>query len=93
MNVRVLPLMSRARHRLLAAALVLMVLPACQQQRLARLEAAQQQQARELLQLKQALAERDEDVAQLEACVDELEGTVYEADSAAVGEAPAVTQL
>ena len=92
MNFRVLTPAYNAARPLLAAALFLL-LPACQPQRLARLEAVQQQQARELLELKQALAERDEEVAQLGACVDELEGTVYEADSAATGDAPQVTHL
>ncbi|MCI1186793.1 hypothetical protein MON38_05135 [Hymenobacter sp. DH14] len=68
-----------SRLSLLAAALVV-VLPACQpgQARLAQLEAAQQQQAREIAALKQQLAEREEEVAQLETCVDDLENTVYE---------------
>jgi len=56
------------------------VLPACQsgQARLARLEATQQQQAREIAVLKQQLADKEEEVAQLETCVDDLENTVYE---------------
>ena len=55
-------------------------LPACQpgQARLAQLEATQQQQAREIAALKQQLADREEEVAQLETCVDDLENTVYE---------------
>ena len=64
-----------------------------QQQRLERLEAAQQQQARELAGLKQVLAERDAEVAELEACVDDLEGAVYEPDSAAYDEGPRLRQL
>jgi uncharacterized coiled-coil protein SlyX len=70
-----------ARRGLLAAALA-MALPACQQ-RLERLEAVQQAQARELAMLRQQLAERDEEVAQLEGCVDDLENAVYEDDSTA----------
>ena len=62
-------------------------LSACQanQQRLAQLEATQQQQARELAALRQQLAEKEEEVAQLETCVDDLENAVYEdeGDSAA----------
>jgi uncharacterized coiled-coil protein SlyX len=58
---------------LLAAAL-----PACQDPRLAQLEATQQQQARELAALRQRLAEKEEEVAQLETCVDDLESAVYE---------------
>ncbi|MFD2721230.1 hypothetical protein ACFST9_21120 [Hymenobacter monticola] len=58
----------------------LLALPACQadQQRLAQLEAIQQQQARELAALRQQLAEKEEEVAQLETCVDDLENAVYE---------------
>ncbi|MBJ6108628.1 hypothetical protein JAO73_06395 [Hymenobacter sp. BT523] len=73
------------------AALVLAValaLPACQDPRLARLEAVQQQQARELARLRQQLAERDEEVQQLENCVDDLESTVYADDSTADDEEP-----
>ncbi|MDO7850584.1 hypothetical protein [Hymenobacter convexus] len=71
-----------------SVALALMTaLPACQadQQRLAQLEAVQQQQARELATLRQQLAEKEEEVAQLETCVDDLESAVYEdeGDSAA----------
>lgn len=53
---------------------------ACQpnQARLAQLEATQQQQAREITALKQQLAEKEETVAQLETCVDELENAVYD---------------
>jgi uncharacterized coiled-coil protein SlyX len=71
-------------QRLLFARLIaawwLLALPACQadQQRLARLEATQQQQARELAALRQQLAEKEEEVAQLETCVDDLENAVYE---------------
>ena len=68
----------------LLLALVL-ALPACQadQQRLARLEAVQQQQARELAALREQLADKEEEVAQLETCVGDLENAVYEdADSA-----------
>jgi uncharacterized coiled-coil protein SlyX len=78
---------------LLALALAL---PACQQQRLARLEAVQQQQARELVRLRQQLAEREEEVAQLETCVDDLESAVYDdGDSTAYDEPerPALKQL
>lgn len=67
------------RCSLLAAALVA-ALPACQpgQARLARLEATQQQQARELARLRQQLADKEAQVAQLETCVDELENAVYD---------------
>lgn len=60
--------------------LLLAALPACQpgQARLAQLEATQQRQAREIAALKQQLAARDEEVAQLETCVDDLENAVYE---------------
>ena len=73
----------------------LLALPACQQQRLEQLEAAQQEQARELAQLRETLAERDEEVARLETCVDDLEGAVYEDedDSTAPADEPPVTQL
>lgn len=71
-----------AGRRWLPAALLL-VLPACGQQRLAQLEAAQRQQAREVARLRAELAERDEQVAQLEECVDDLESAVYEDDSVA----------
>ena len=56
-----------------------LALPACQadQQRLARLEAVQQQQAHELARLRHKLAEKEEEVAQLETCVDDLENAVY----------------
>ncbi|MDO7844923.1 hypothetical protein Q5H92_01030 [Hymenobacter sp. M29] len=68
-------------------AVLALALPACQtnQQRLAQLEATQQQQARELATLRQQLAEKEEEVAQLETCVDDLESAVYEdeGDSAA----------
>ncbi|UOQ98904.1 hypothetical protein MUN81_05290 [Hymenobacter sp. 5317J-9] len=70
----------------MAAALAL---PACQDPRLARLEAVQQQQAHELARLRQQLAEREEEVQQLETCVDDLESTVYaDEDSAAYDEEP-----
>ena len=57
-----------------------LALPACQpgQARLAQLEAAQQQQAREIAALRQQLADREEEVSQLETCIDDLENTVYE---------------
>lgn len=60
-------------------------LPACQSssQRLERLEATQRQQARELVDLRQQLTEKEEKVAQLETCVDDLESAVYEDDSTA----------
>lgn len=60
--------------------LLALTLPACQpgQARLARLEATQQQQAREIAALKQQLADKEEEVAQLETCVDDLENTVYD---------------
>ncbi len=78
------------RHLLaLLAASLLATAPACYSDstRLAQLEAAQQQQARELADVKQQLADKEDEVAQLEQCVDDLEGTVYEdADSVAVDE-------
>ena len=75
-----------------------LTLPACQTdpQRLARLEAAQQAQARELASLRQQLADKEEEVAQLETCVGDLENAVYEdEDSAAYDDdrRPAVRQL
>ena len=73
----------------LLAAGLLAALPACQSDsaRLAQLEASQQQQARELAELRQQLATKEEEVAQLEECVDDLEGTVYEdPDSVATDE-------
>src|SRR6476469_5296581 len=77
-----------ARRGILAAVLAA-ALPACQpgQARLAQLEATQQQQAREIAALRQQLADREEEVAQLETCVDDLENTVYDdQDSVAVDE-------
>ena len=68
---------------------LLLALPACQPDaaRLVQLEATQQQQARELASLRQQLADKDDEVAQLEQCVDDLEGTVYEdPDSVATDE-------
>jgi uncharacterized coiled-coil protein SlyX len=81
----------------LLAALVL-ALPACQTdpQRLARLEAVQQEQARELVALRQQLADKEEEVAQLKTCVNDLENAVYEdEDSTAYDEdhRPGLTQL
>jgi septal ring factor EnvC (AmiA/AmiB activator) len=57
-----------------------LMLAACQTdpQRLARLEAAQEQQARELASLRQQLADKEEEVAQLETCVSDLENAVYQ---------------
>lgn len=81
---------------LLALALAL---PACQadQQRLARLEAVQQQQTRELARLRHLLAEKEDEVAELETCVDDLENAVYEnGDSTAYDDErdrPALQQL
>ena len=69
--------------------LATLALPACQpgQARLAQLEATQQQQAREIAALKQQLADKEEEVAQLETCVDDLENAVYEdSDSVATDE-------
>lgn len=69
--------------------LVALALPACQpgQVRLAQLEATQQQQAREIVALKQQLAAKEEEVAQLETCVDDLENAVYDdPDSVATDE-------
>ncbi|MBF9141766.1 hypothetical protein [Hymenobacter properus] len=77
------------QHAVCVAALAV-ALSACQadQHRLAQLEATQQQQARELAALRQQLAEKEEEVAQLETCVDDLENAVYEdeGDSAAYDE-------
>jgi uncharacterized coiled-coil protein SlyX len=66
--------------RALLAAALLLAAPACQpgQARLAQLEATQQQQAREIVALKQQLADKEDEVAQLETCVDDLENTVYD---------------
>ncbi|MBH8568465.1 hypothetical protein KB206_06210 [Microvirga sp. STS02] len=73
----------------LAGALAL-ALPACQadQQRLARLEAVQQQQTQELARLRRQLADKEEEVAELETCVDDLESAVYEDDSTAYDDEP-----
>ncbi|MDQ2793346.1 MAG: hypothetical protein M3Y12_04975 [Bacteroidota bacterium] len=76
-------------HRALLAAALTAVLPACQpgQARLAQLEATQHQQAREIAALQQQLADKEDEVAQLETCVDDLENTVYEdQDSVATDE-------
>ena len=91
------PIFSRLIGCLWILALAL-ALPACQadQQRLARLEAGQQQQTRELARLRQQLAEKEDEVAELETCVDDLESAVYEdGDSTAYDEAerPALKQL
>ena len=65
---------------LLAALTLALALPACQTdpQRLAQLEATQQQQAREITALKQQLANKEEEVTQLETCVGDLENAVYD---------------
>lgn len=83
-----LTLFAHGRRTVLLAGLAV-VLPACQadQQRLARLEAVQQQQTRELARLRQQLATKEEEVAQLETCVDDLESAVYE-DSTAYDDEP-----
>ena len=68
-----------------------LALPACQadQQRLARLEAVQQQQAQELARLRRQLADKEEEVAELETCVDDLESAVYDdGDSTAYDDEP-----
>ncbi|WP_457067829.1 hypothetical protein [Hymenobacter sp. UYAg731] len=75
-----------------------LALPACQadQQRLARLEAVQQQQTHELARLRQQLAEKEDEVAELETCVDDLESAVYDdGDSTAYDEdqRPTLKQL
>ena len=82
----------------LCTVLVVLTLSACQTdpQRLARLEAAQQEQARELATLRQQLADKEEEVAQLETCVSDLENAVYEdEDSTAYDDdrRPGLTQL
>lgn len=79
-------------------AVLALALSACQTdpQRLARLEATQQQQARELADLRQQLAQKEAEVAQLETCVDDLENAVYEdEDSTAYDDdrRPGLTQL
>ncbi len=89
--------LAHGRRAALLAALAL-ALPACQadQQRLARLEAGQQQQTRELARLRQQLADKEEEVAELETCVDDLESVVYEdGDSTAYDEPerPSLQQL
>ncbi|MDQ2770119.1 MAG: hypothetical protein M3Y54_06425 [Bacteroidota bacterium] len=79
----------RSSLLILLAAGLLAALPACQSDaaRLEQLEATQQQQTRELAKLRQQLADKDDEVAQLEQCVDDLEGTVYEdPDSVATDE-------
>ncbi|MDB5267696.1 MAG: hypothetical protein JWP58_736 [Hymenobacter sp.] len=89
------PTFAPARRAVLLAALAL-ALPACQadQQRLARLEATQQQQAQELAHLRQQLADKEEEVAELETCVDDLESAVYEdRDSTAYDDEPARSAL
>ena len=71
------------------AVALLATLPACQpgQARLAQLEATQQQQAREIAALRQQLTDKEEEVAQLETCVDDLENAVYDdPDSVATDE-------
>ena len=82
------------RRQVVAVALTCGVV-ACQprQPRLEQLEATQQQQVRELADLRQAVAERDEKIAQLSECVDNLEGAVYEPDSADYGDVPHLSRL
>jgi cell division protein FtsB len=75
-----------------------LALSACQteSQRLARLEATQEQQARDLADLRRQLAAKEEEVAQLETCVSDLENAVYEdEDSTAYDDdrRPGLTQL
>ncbi len=67
-----------------------LALPACQaeQQRLARVEAVQLQQAHELARLRQQLAEKEEEVAELETCVDDLESAVYEEEDSTAYDEP-----
>lgn len=81
-----------------ALGLLVLTLPACQTdpQRLARLEAVQQEQARELADLREQLAAKEAEVAQLETCVSDLENAVYEPeDSTAYDDdpRPGLTQL
>ena len=81
---------AHGRRAALLAGLAL-ALPACQadQQRLAQLEAGQQQQARELARLRQQLSDKEAEVAELETCVDDLESAVYEdEDSTAYDDEP-----
>ena len=64
-------------------------LPACQSgpARLEQLEATQREQAREIAGLKRQLADKEDEVAQLETCVDDLENAVYDdPDSVATDE-------
>ena len=86
------------RYSGMLLAVLALTLPACHTdaQRLARLETVQEQQARELADLRQQLAEKEEEVAQLETCVDDLENAVYEdEDSTAYDDdsRPGLTQL
>ena len=84
----VLAHLSGGYRRLVAMAGIGLALSACQQQRLEQLEATQQQQTREIAGLKQQLADKEAEVAQLETCVDDLENTVYDdPDSVAYDEA------
>ena len=88
----------RSAGRLALWAVLALSLSACQTdpQRLARLEAVQQQQARELAALRQQLAAKEEEIAQLETCVDDLENAVYaDEDSTAYDDdrRPGLTQL
>lgn len=88
--MKLLSTFTPARRAVLLAALAL-ALPACQAdpQRLARLEAVQQQQSRELARLRQQLADKEEEVAELETCVDDLEKAVYnDGDSTAYDDEP-----
>ena len=75
-----IPALAQKSRQALVVATLAATLPACQpgQARLARLEATQQQQAREIAALKQQLAAKEEEVAQLENCVGDLESAVYD---------------
>lgn len=83
------PVFSRIIGCLWLLALTL-ALPACQadQQRLARLEAVQQQQTQEMARLRRQLADKEEEVANLETCVDDLENAVYEDDDSTAYDEP-----
>ena len=77
-KLTVLSHLSGGYRRLFAMVGIGLALSACQQQRLEQLEATQQQQTREIAGLKQQLADKEAEVAQLETCVDDLENTVYD---------------
>ena len=80
---------ARTGRRSLFAAALIAAFSACEpgQGRLAQLEATQREQAREIAVLKQQLVDKEDEVAQLETCVDDLENAVYDdPDSVAIDE-------